>query len=216
MRTRNAVVTLTIAASAWVIASRALLAADEPNAAATSNLLQNPSFEERSGAAKEGEPWGKGDLDGVARSPFAHWGYSGFWDNGDYDIKLGPGRTGKTCVRLVCRENGRGGIASEAVRVPAGTKLRFTGWFKAVGAKGGACCVNFEGEPGDGWANIPLPAKSDYPWTEVTGTVTVPKPRKSSGELVEIYVFVYTRAFGELWIDDLSLMLMKDEGVAGH
>jgi hypothetical protein len=56
---------------------------------AGANLILNSSFEDRSGPAKDGEPWGKGYLDGVARSPFAHWGYSGFWDGGDYDIKLG-------------------------------------------------------------------------------------------------------------------------------
>ena len=56
---------------------------------AGANFILNSSFEDRSGPAKDGEPWGKGYLDGVARSPFAHWGYSGFWDGGDYDIKLG-------------------------------------------------------------------------------------------------------------------------------
>lgn len=56
---------------------------------AGANFILNSSFEDRSGQAKDGEQWGKGYLDGVARSPFAHWGYSGFWDGGDYDIKLG-------------------------------------------------------------------------------------------------------------------------------
>ncbi len=167
-------------------------------------MLQNSSFEERSGPEKPGEPWGKGDLDGISRSPFAHWGYSGFWDNGDYDIKLGGGRTGKLCARLVCREKGRGGICSEALRVPPGTKLQFRGWFKAIGAKGGGQ-VNFEGDPGDGWASIDLPARSDYDWREVAGTVTVPRPKNLRGDDVKIYVFIYTRGYGELWIDDVTL-----------
>ena len=38
--------------------------------------------------------------------------------------------------------------------------------------------MNFEGDPGDGWARIYLPRKSDYDWTKVTGTVTVKKPRR--------------------------------------
>ena len=173
------------------------------------NLLRNASFEALSGAVRDDEPWGRGYLDGVARSPFAHWGYSGFWDSGDYDIKYGPGHTGKRCVRLVCRAKGRGGIASEALHVSAGTQLEFRGWFKAVGAKGG-CQVNFEGAPGDGWANIRLPDAAEYDWTEVTGVVTVPKPKKVAGDIVEIYLFIYTRAYGELWIDDLTLRPMSD------
>ncbi len=180
-------------------------AAEPPAAVPAGNLLKNPSFEERSGPEKEGEPWGQGYLDGVARSPFAHWGYSGFWDNGDYDIKLGPGRTGKLCARLVCREKGRGGIASEVISVPPGTKLQFRGWFKAIGARGGPCWVNFEGDPGDGWASISLPTKSDYDWTEVVGTVTVPRPKNLKKGGVEILVFLYLQTYGELWIDDVAL-----------
>jgi len=73
--------------------SRSILCAQDAAPPAGTNLIQNSSFEERSGDPKDGEPWGKGFLDGVARSPFAHWGYSGFWDGGDYDIKLGKGHT---------------------------------------------------------------------------------------------------------------------------
>jgi hypothetical protein len=177
-----------------------------PAQSPTRNLLLNSSFEERSGPAKDGEPWGKGYLDGVARSPFAHWGYSGFWDGGDYDIKLGQGHTGKLCARLVCREKGRGGIASEHVRVAAGSKLQFQGFFKAIGASAGSCRINFEGDPGDGFASIALPVKPDYDWTEVSGTITVPVPKnKKTGDAVDVLVFIYTHTYGELWIDDLSL-----------
>ncbi len=173
---------------------------------APKNLLANPSFEERSGPRKPGEPWGVGFLDGVSRSPFAHWGYSGFWDGGDYDIKLGAGHTGKLCARLVCREKGRGGIGSQAIRVAAGAKLQFRGWFKAVGASSGTCRVNFEGEPGDGFASISLPPKPDYDWTEVAGTITVPVPKgKRAGDLIDILVFIYIQTYGELWIDDVAL-----------
>ena len=187
--------------SLLILATVATAAAGEPAA----NLIGNPSFEERSGLEKDGEPWGRGFLDGVSRSPFAAWGYSGFWDNGDYDIKLGQGHTGKLCARLVCRSKGRGGICTEALRVAPGTKLRFSGFFKAAGAQGGTCRVNFEGEPGDGWASIALPGQADYDWTEVTGTVTVPKPQKMAGDRVEIYVFIYIQTYGELWMDDITL-----------
>jgi len=174
--------------------------------AARGNLIENPSFEQRSGSPKEGEPWGKGFLDGVARSPFAHWGYSGFWDGGDYDIKLGKGHSGNSCARLVCRGKGRSGICTGVIRVAPGAKLQFKGWFKAIGAQSGTCRVNFEGEPGDGWASIPLPNQSDYDWTEVTGTVTVPEPKKKTGDKVEICVFTYMQTYGELWVDDVSLI----------
>ncbi len=178
---------------------------------AGANLIRNPSFEDRSRPARDGEPWGRGYLDGVARSPFAHWGYSGFWDGGDYDIKLGPGHTGRLCARLVCREKGRGGIGSEAVRAPAGSRLRFKGWFKALGASGGTCRVNFEGEPGDGFASIALPAQPDYNWTEVAGTLTVPVPQgKRAGEMVDVLVFIYIQTYGELWIDDVTLTPAAD------
>ena len=175
------------------------------------NLIRNPSFEARSGPRKPypAEPWGYGHLDTLARSPFAHWGYSGFFDGGDYDIKLGPGRTGKLCARLVCRKRGRGGICTAEIRVKPGTKLRFRGFFKAIGAKG-PCLVNFEGDPGDGWASIALPRKSDYDWTEVTGEVTVKPPRGRKRKLdkdgnTRIHLFIYTRAYGALWIDDVTL-----------
>ena len=172
---------------------------------AAENLLKNPSFEERAPKPQPSDPWSHGYLDGVAQSPFAHWGYGGFWDGGDYDIKLGPGHTGKMCVRLVCREKGRGGIASEAVRVKPGTTLKFSGWFKGVGAYGSGW-INFEGQPGDGWAKIDLPKEPTYDWQEVTGTVTVPvKKNQPADEPVDIHIFIYTRAYGELWIDDLSL-----------
>jgi len=207
METRDSFTRLQGLFAAVIVAAAtcSILDAQEAAPPAGTNLIQNSSFEERSGDPKDGEPWGKGFLDGVARSPFAHWGYSGFWDGGDYDIKLGQGRTGKLCARLVCREKGRGGISTDAIRVPAGTRLQFRGWFKAIGASRGTCRVNFEGEPGDGWASIPLPSKSGYDWTEVTGTVTVPTPKKMSGDKVEIYVFVYIQTYGELWVDDVSL-----------
>ena len=84
----------------------------------------------------------------------------------------------------------------------------FRGFFKTIGAKG-PCYVNFEGDPGDGWARIALPDKSDYDWTEVTGEVTVKPPRgkRKPGPdgKIRIYVFIYTRAYGELWIDDVTL-----------
>ena len=69
--------------------------------------------------------------------------------------------------------------------------------------------MNFEGDPGDGWARIDLPEKDDYDWTEVTGEVTVKPPRGqhevAKDGTVEIYIFVYTTAYGELWIDDVTL-----------
>jgi hypothetical protein len=191
------------------LVSCAMLSAQENVPAG--NLVKNPSFEERSGAPKDDERWGWGFLDGVARSPFAHWGYSGFWDGGDYDIKLGKGHSGKACARLVCREKGRGGICTEAMFAAPGTKLALRGFFKATNTRGGPCWVNFEGEPGDGWARIDLPNKPDYDWTEVTGTVTVPTPKKMAGDKVEIYLFIYTQAYGELWMDDVTLTPVEGE-----
>jgi hypothetical protein len=195
------------ASAAFAAMMLAVFSSRGAESAPGTNLLRNPSFEERSGPARDGEPWGKGYLDGVARSPFAHWGYSGFWEGGDYDIKLGAGYSGKLCARLVCRQKGRGGIGSAPVRAAAGSKLQFRGFFKAIGGLGGTCRVNFEGEPGDGFASIALPAKPDYDWTEVTGTITVPVPKgKKAGDTVEVLVFIYLQTYGELWIDDLTLM----------
>lgn len=194
----------------------ALCARAETQGEGSANLIKNPSFEERSGPRKPYpvEPWGYGPLDTLARSPWAHWGYSGFFA-GDYDIKLAKGHTGKLAARLVCRERGRGGVCTDAIRVKPGTKLRFRGFFKAIGAKG-PCSVNFEGDPGDGWANITLPDKTDYDWTEVTGEITVkgPPPKKGVGPdgKLRIYIFIYTRAYGELWIDDVSLTPVAENG----
>jgi hypothetical protein len=184
-------------------------------ATAGPNLVRNSSFETRSGPRQfyPDEPWGYGHLDGVARSPFASWGYSGFWDGGDYDIKPGKGHSGQLCARLVCRSRGRGGICTDSLRVKPGTTLQFRGWFKGQGARG-SCWVNFEGDPGDGWARIDLPERDDYDWTEVTGKVTVKPPRgehkAAEDGTVGIHVFLYTTAYGELWIDDISLTLVPD------
>jgi hypothetical protein len=178
------------------------------------NLIANPSFEDRSGPRKDypAEPWGYGMFDGVARSPFAHWGYSGFWDGGDYDVRLGKGHGGAACARLVCRARGRGGIATAPMTVPVGSKLEFRGWFKGIGAKG-RCFVNFEGDPGDGWARIDLPRDTDYEWKEITGVVTVPALKKQPAGVPEgqarVAVFIYTQAYGELWIDDVTLTPVK-------
>ena len=95
----------------------------------------------------------------------------------------------------------------------AESKLRFRGFFKAIGAKG-ECSVNFEGDPGDGWASIALPRKADYDWTEVTGVVTVKKLRgrrkPDENGNVGIHVFIYTKAYGELWIDDVTLTPVEE------
>ena len=195
-----------------LVVVRALPGAQETPAG---NLVKNPSFEVRSGPRKPypAEPWGYGHLDTLARSPWAHWGYSGFF-SGDYDVKLGKGHTGKQCARLVCRKRGRAGICTDEIRVTPGTKLRFRGFFKAVGANG-ACYANFEGDPGDGWARINLPTKADYDWTEVTGEVTVKPPRgkRKPGPdgKVRIYLFIYTTAYGELWIDDVTLTVVGEK-----
>jgi hypothetical protein len=120
--------------------------------------------------------------------------------------QAGHGHTGKLCARLVCRQKGRGGIGSEAIGVAAGSKLHFKGWFKALGASGGTCRVNFEGEPGDGFASVPLRQEPDYDWTEVASTIAVPVPKgKKAGDVVEVLVFIYIQTYGELWIDDVSL-----------
>jgi hypothetical protein len=66
--------------------------------------------------------------------------------------------------------------------------------------------VNFEGEPGDGFASISLPAKPDYDWTEAAATITVPVPKdKRAGDMVDVLVFIYIQTYGELWIDDVTL-----------
>ncbi len=178
------------------------------------NLILNPSFEVRSGPRQPypQEPWGYGYLDTLSRSPFAGWGYSGFFDGGDYDIKLGEGHTGALSARLVCRKRGRGGLCTAEIRVKPGETLRFRGYFKALGAHG-PCFVNFEGDPGDGWARIDLPNLADHDWMEVSEVVTVQPPRRGQ-ELdpegkVRILVFIYSKAFGELWIDDVTLTPVK-------
>ena len=107
----------------------ALCTAAVPQDAPAGNLIRNPSFEERSGPRKPypEEPWGYGPLDTIARSPWAHWGYSGFFA-GDYDIKLGEGHSGKLSARLVCRQRGRGGICTAEIRAKPGQQLRFRGF----------------------------------------------------------------------------------------
>jgi hypothetical protein len=199
-------ISLTAATLALLLGSTVVNAENVANG----SLITNSSFEVRSGPRKPypQEPWGYGYLDTIARSPFADWGYSGFFDGGDYDIKLGEGHSGRLSARLVCRQRGRGGICTAEIRAKPGQQLRFRGFFKAIGAHG-PCFVNFEGDPGDGWERIDLPKRADYDWTEVTGVVTVKPPLRgrdpdSEGN-VRIFVFIYTKAFGELWIDDVSL-----------
>ncbi len=179
------------------------------------NLLTNPSFENRSGLRKDypEEPWGYGLLDTISRSPYAHWGFSGYMDGGDYDVKLGEGHTGRLCARLVCRKKARATICSEIIEVKPGTKLRFRGFFKAIDARGN-CNVLFEGDPGEGWAKIDLPREETYDWTEVTGVVSVEPPtgkqEVDADGNTRIIVFIYTRAYGELWMDDITLTPVEE------
>ena len=71
--------------------------------------------------------------------------------------------------------------------------------------------MNFEGEPGDGFAGISLPLKPDYDWTEVSGTVAIPIPKnKKAGDMVDVLVFIYIQTYGELWIDDLLLTQLPE------
>ena len=35
--------------------------------------------------------------------------------------------------------------------------------------------------------------------------MTVPRPKEMHSGNVEIYVFIYMRTYGELWIDDVTL-----------
>jgi len=183
------------------------------------NLVKNSSLETRSGPRKDypEEPWGYGPLDTLARSPFANWGFSGYFDGGDYDIKLGKGHTGKQCARLVCRKKARAAICTDMIKVKPGTKLRFRGFFKAIDARG-KCFVEFEGDPGEGWARMKLPKKDNYDWTEVTGVVTVKGPkgkRKVDADgNTRIILFIYTKAYGELWIDDVTLTPVEDSPAA--
>ncbi len=203
---RHVLLAVTIVLAVGLAASHVFSA----GAPAPGNLISNSSLEKRSGPRRDypQEPWGYGLLDTLARSPFADWGFSGYFDGGDYDIKLGKGHTGKHSARLVCRKKARAGICTDIIRVKPGTKLRFRGFFRAIDAKG-KCFVNFEGDPGEGWARIDLPKADNYDWTEVTGVVTVKPPRgKRKADAdgnVRIVVFIYTKAYGELWIDDVSL-----------
>ncbi len=149
--------------------------------------------------------------DGV-KCPFSSWtGRSG--QGGQYTFKLVAGRTVKA-AQIEGTVAGRGDIhTTDGFTVPAGETVRLRFWSRAENMKGGAF-VNLEGEPNDdGWFKLNIDPSADWKLHEVR--VKVPKGAK--GQLTpRISLWIYHFGTGSLFIDDLSLCVVKPDpaGVA--
>ncbi len=140
---------------------------------------------------------------GAKQSPLEGWLFGGGWEGGRYTVHVSDqAHTGRRCCEIRCEKKGRGGIASSPFKLRPGTILKVTLWIKARDAAG-RVFLNYEGTPGDGWAGLDL-KRGTYDWTKVTKRCVVPV-RHARADGQTLMVFLYTKAGGTIWVDDVSV-----------
>lgn len=141
---------------------------------------------------------------GTQPSPFAGWRFGGRYENGRYSVHASTeSRSGRLSCEIRCERKGRGGIASPPFTLRPGTILSVSLWIRARGAEGGRVFLNFEGSPGDGWHHVDLP-RGTYDWTKVTRRCVVPvRHERADGQT--LVLFIYSKATGSTWIDDVTV-----------
>src|SRR6185369_3820579 len=143
--------------------------------------------------------------------PFVGWvGRSG--QGGQYTFEHGTGRGGK-CAKIDGAKAGRGDIHSaELFAVKAGETLRLRFYARSENLKGGAF-MTLEGEPNDdGWHKVNIDATKE--WKLYESRIVVPKGAKGQAE-PKISLWFYHFGTGSLFIDDISLCIVKPDPVAG-
>ena len=170
------------------------------------NLIRNGGFEQARGTDPPTalRPETRGFYGGAKASPFEGWLFGGGWEGGRYTVHAsGEAHTGRRSCEIRCVKKGRGGIASSPFKLRPGTILKVSFWIKARGAEGGRIFLNYEGTPGDGWDQMDLKGGS-YDWTRVTKRCVVPvRHERADGQT--IMIFLYSKARGSIWIDDVSV-----------
>ena len=170
------------------------------------NLIANGGFEEPT------ETFFKEHLPDLARqfypgmkpAPAAGWAFGGGWDGGRYTVHLADdAHTGNHSIEIRCGKVGRGGIASSPFTLSPGTILKVSFWVKAEGAEGGNIVLNYEGTPGDGWDRELIPTGT-FDWKKVTKRCVVPV-RHSRADGQTLVIFIYSRAPGSVFIDDVTV-----------
>jgi hypothetical protein len=174
--------------------------------ASAENLIRNGGFERRDGPDPRAElpPDARAFYAGAGPSPFDGWLFGGGWDGGKYSVHASQqAHGGRHSCEIRCQKKGRGGIASSPFKLRPGTVLKVSFWIKASNAAGGRIFLNFEGTPGDGWDRMDLPAGT-YDWTKVTRRCVVPaRHERADGQM--LMIFIYSKAAGSIWIDDVSV-----------
>jgi hypothetical protein len=186
-------------ASAVVLAALALPAGAE-------ELIRNGGFEDLApaGPASELAADVREFYAGTRPCAFAGWRFGGGWETGKYSVNVSQeAHGGKQSCEIRCEKKGRGGIASTPFKLPAGTAIEVSFWAKARGATGGRCFLNFEGTPGDGWDTMDF-VGGTYDWRQFRRRCVVP-PRGQRADGQTLVVFIYSKAGGSLWIDDVSV-----------
>lgn len=150
---------------------------------------------------------------GVGDSPFQGWGFGGGWEGGRYSVhRSDQAHSGEYSCEIRCEKQGRGGIASTPFKLYPGTILKVSYWIKAQNADGGRIFLNYEGTPGDGWNKRDLRGGT-YDWTKVTVRCVVPV-RHSRADGQTLVIFIYSKARGSIWIDDVSVETLDVNAMA--
>jgi len=141
---------------------------------------------------------------GMKDTPAAGWVFGGGWDGGRYTVHLSDeAHTGKHAIEMRAEKKGRGGIAAAPFKVAPGTILKVSFWVKAKGAEGGTIVLNYEGTPGDGW-NRKLVTGGTFDWKKITKRCVVPvRHCRADGQTIAL--FIYSKAPGSVWIDDVTV-----------
>ncbi|HUW57701.1 MAG TPA: glycoside hydrolase domain-containing protein [Planctomycetota bacterium] len=175
-------------------------------AVAGENLIANGGFETPTTTAFKAKlpELERSFYPGLNDSPAAGWVFGGGWDGGRYTVHLSDeAHTGKHAIEIRCGKQGRGGVASSPFKLFPGTILKVSFWIKARDAEGGRIFLNYEGTPGDGWNKLDLDGGT-YDWTHVTHRSVVPV-RHSRADGQTLMIFVYSKARGSVWIDDVTV-----------
>ncbi len=175
-------------------------------AAASENLITNGGFEELAKTPFRAElsELENGFYAGLDDTPAAGWVFGGGWDKGRYTVHLSDqAHSGNHAIEIRCARKGRGGIATTPFKLLPGTILRVSFWIKAKNARGGNILLNYEGTPGDGW-NRMIIAGGTYDWKKITQRCVVPV-RNCRADGQTLALFIYSKASGSIWIDDVSV-----------
>lgn len=154
------------------------------------NLAANPSFEESKATGLPSD-------------------WSG--DRQVYTVDTAVTRTGKASLKYANTDAGRYRLATQAVPVQPGWKVRFRVWVKTEGLAGGesgaTTCMEWSGKDGK-WLGgcYPNGVKGTSDWKRVEGITRVPEDATS----IRLSCYVRKGMTGTAWFDDVELVRVAD------